>query len=54
MNRYYVVFSVNNKLNSDIFATNEVIADVLLEWQEALMLEYKTTDVTIVNWKRID
>lgn len=54
MNNYYVVFSIHNSLNSDVFVADAITIDTLLEWQQALMIEYKTTDVTIVNWKRID
>lgn len=54
MNSYYVVFSVNNILYSDVFNTNEVTLDTLLEWTDTLMREYETNSVLIVNWKRID
>ena len=54
MNSYYVVYSVNNVLYSDVFNTNEVTIDTLLELTDPLMQEYKTPSILIVNWKRID
>lgn len=54
MNSYYVVFSVDMILYSDVFTADEITLDTLLEWTQTIIEEYKNNAVVIINWKRID